>query len=294
MVSFATAKLPVPESWDEFEDIVSDIIQIAWKDPFSIRNGRLGQRQDGVDIYGKPHYLNGKYAGVQCKNKEISKKEVEEEIIKAEKFKPSLEEYIIATTSKRDSSIQEDVRLIDEERTSEKKFSVRVLFWEDICLKLAESEELMIKHFPQFMNRTSSIERIKRKIMESKVDDWIISEDQKTYTYKSDTNLFLQAESSESLETFGEPWVRGFPDPNAYPKHYLVFYGNSKIDKLWAVDVDGGRCTIPYPKNANDLTITRYQYKLGEIINGLIYGRTGLFNTFDDFLRRAKIKVLEK
>lgn len=293
MPSFTTADLPKPKSWEEFEEIVSDVAKMIWKDELVTRNGRLGQKQKGVDIYGKPAYLKGAYSGIQCKNSEISLKEVKEIIELADEFKPSLKELIIAITSDNDSKLQEEVRIIDEERVKTNKFSVRILFWGDLHLMLSENEELMNKHFPQFMNRTSSIERIKRKIMESKVDDWVISEDQKTYTYKSDTNLFLQAESSELLETFGEPWAKGFPDPNAYPDHYLVFYGNSKIDKLWAVSVDGGRCTIPYPKNANNLTITRYQYKLGEIINGLIYGRTKRFNTFDDFLTRAKIKTLD-
>ena len=172
MPSFATADLPKPKSWDEFEDIVSDIIQIAWKDPFSIRNGRLGQKQNGVDIYGKPSYLNGKYAGVQCKNKDISKIEIEEEIKKAEKFKPSLKEFIITTTSKRDSSIQEETRLIDIERVDKDNFSIKILFWEDICLKLAENEDLMIKHFPQFVEKSASLENIYKKIMMSGVSDW--------------------------------------------------------------------------------------------------------------------------
>lgn len=293
MVSFTTAKFPEPKSWDGFENIVSDIIQIAWKDPFSIRNGRPGQGQDGVDIYGKPYYLNGNYSGVQCKNTEkISKKEIEKEIKKAEDFKPPIKEYIIVTTSKRDSSIQEVVRLIDKERVNEGKFSVRILFWEDVCLKLAESEELMIKHFPQFIEKSTSLESIRKKIMESSIGDWEVSEDLRIYVYKKDTDLTIRKESFEESRSFKEPWLENFPDSHGHTDQHKIFYKNTPIKDLFMVEVDGGRCSIPYP-HPIDHTINKYDYKLGKIINDLIYGRSRPPFDFDGYLNKAKIKVIE-
>jgi hypothetical protein len=293
MVSFTTAKLPIPKSWDEFEDIISDIIQIAWKDPFSIRNGRLGQSQNGVDIYGKPHYLKGKYSGVQCKARKISKSEIESEITKTKDFKPNLDEYIIATTSKRDSAIQEEVRLIDEKRVGEKKFSVRILFWEDICLKLSENEELMIKHFPQFIGKTASIDSIYKKIISSDASDWTFDDIGGIYIYKKDTDLTIRRKGLENSSSFSEEWVKRFPDPKAYTDEHIIYYGNTPIKRIYLANVDGARCSVPYP-HTEDKTITFYQYKLGKIINDSFYGRDRAPHDFDSYLKRAKITALKE
>ena len=291
MPSFATADLPKPKSWDEFEDIVSDIIQIAWKDPFSIRNGRLGQKQKGVDIYGKPSYLNGKYAGVQCKNKDISKIEIEKEIKKAEKFKPPLKEFIITTTSKRDSSIQEETRLIDIERVNKDKFSVKILFWEDICLKLAENEDLMIKHFPQFVEKSASLENIYKKIMMSEFSDWKFEDIGGIYVYKKDANLTIRREGFENSRPFEEEWVKKFADPKGRTDEHVIFYANTPIERIYLVSVDGARCSIPYP-NLKEMSITKYQYKLGKIINDSFCSRA-LYD-FEGYLDKAGIKVKEE
>ncbi len=292
MPSFATTDLPKPKSWEEFENIVADAIKLVWGDNLATRNGRLGQKQEGIDIYGKPIFLKGGYAGVQCKDSQISIKDIEEMINLAEKFKPALKDFIIATSSSHDSKIQEEVRLIDEKRTASGKFGIRILFWEDICLKLAESDDLMVKHFPQFVIRHSSLENIKKRIMESEPNDWNVSGDLKIYTYKKDAQLFIKAEPFEQSHEFQGEWLKNFPDQHGTTDHYLVFYGNSEIDKLWAVSVDGGRCTIPYPHSINN-SITSYQYKLGKIINDLIYSRMMPFG-FDSYLRRAGIFVIEE
>ena len=46
-----------------FEDIVWDIYTRKWNDPDAQRYGRTGQPQQGVDVYGRPAELDGRYAG---------------------------------------------------------------------------------------------------------------------------------------------------------------------------------------------------------------------------------------
>src|SRR5262249_2693605 len=65
MVTPATSHLDPPKSWDELEDICADLFGREWQDNNTTRYGRQGQRQNGVDIYGRPG--RKKYAGVQCK-----------------------------------------------------------------------------------------------------------------------------------------------------------------------------------------------------------------------------------
>ena len=67
MPTIASSELPVPKSWDEFEDICADLFGRIWNDHNIVRYGRMGQRQHGVDIRGQ--LPAGGIAGVQCKRK---------------------------------------------------------------------------------------------------------------------------------------------------------------------------------------------------------------------------------
>ena len=106
------------KSWDEFEDIVTDVAKVKWKNPNVTRYGRSGQRQNGIDILGDPFYISNGYAGIQCKNfdKELTLKHINEEIQKAESFNPSIQEYIFAFTDKRDVKVQAELMELSIER----------------------------------------------------------------------------------------------------------------------------------------------------------------------------------
>lgn len=155
MPSPTTTNLPRPKSWDEFEDICADVLKRIWDDPYIVRNGRLGQRQHGVDCYGLPKHLNGasikKYAGVQCKEIEaLTIKVIEEEVEKAKEFKPHLIEYLVMTTAPRDATLQEEVR------TKSWPFDhVQIIFWEDISLELSGHDDLLQKHFSGWVKVTT-------------------------------------------------------------------------------------------------------------------------------------------
>ena len=263
----------MPKSWDEFEDISADIIKKFWRSDYITRNGRSGQRQNGVDIFGKPSKFKGDYCGVQCKNKNMTITEIKEEIIKAENFKPSLKEFIFSIGSERDVGLQEEIRILDSERIKEDKFSVQALFWEDICLILSEYPDLMEKHFPQFIEKQSSLKSIVQKIMDSSVSDWLFDDEEGTYTFKKDTGLTIKRDESENERGFDEEWVKRFPDPKAYVSYHKIFYNSSLIKKIFLVAVDGYRMYIPLPK-INNLTINKFQYQIGRIINDS-YGGSG-------------------
>ncbi len=158
MPTVPQSELPKPESWNEFEDIVADLYTRTWDDPQTQRYGRSGQEQQGVDIYGRPAHLQGRYAGVQCKRYDegrLTRKKIEAEIAKAERFSPPLAEYTIATTDRRDSKLQQIVRQIDEERLAAGKFSVHVIFWEDLCGQLSHpaNNDLLLKHYADWAHR---------------------------------------------------------------------------------------------------------------------------------------------
>ncbi|WP_024768068.1 hypothetical protein [Aquimarina macrocephali] len=76
-----------------------------------MRNGRSGQAQARIDVYGIP-YGEDSYLGIQCKGKDeytakqLTEKEIQQEIEKAKNFEPSLKKMYFATTAVRDASVQ--------------------------------------------------------------------------------------------------------------------------------------------------------------------------------------------
>ncbi|WP_312329853.1 hypothetical protein [Atlantibacter hermannii] len=150
MVTSTTAHLPIPKSWDEFEDICKDAFSLRWNSPDLQRHGRSGQKQDGVDIYGHDHLAD--FVGIQCKNTHsgINKSVIDEEILKAEKFRPELDALYIATTAPRDTEIQRHARDVSEARKKGNKFPVNVVFWDDLTLDLSRDDTVIRKHFPMF------------------------------------------------------------------------------------------------------------------------------------------------
>lgn len=150
----STSDLPKPKSWDEFEDIVWEIYTRRWQDSHAQRYGRSGQAQNGIDIYGQQNH-SGNYIAVQCKryeDKKLNLQTIVAEITKAEGFSSPISEYIIATTTSRNTKIQDSIRLLNEERKEENKFAVYVSFWEDICSYLAEpsNHDLLKKYYSEW------------------------------------------------------------------------------------------------------------------------------------------------
>ncbi|NVK55439.1 MAG: hypothetical protein HWE26_07480 [Alteromonadaceae bacterium] len=152
MPTIASSLVPPPKSWDEFEDITLAAAKLRWSSSGFERNGRAGQKQDGVDVFG---YDGDCHIGLQCKNtvKGVSIEIVLDEVAKAEKFEPSLDLLYIATTAPRDGALQKQVRLLSKERRDDGAFRVGMLFWDDICQDLATDDEIFFAHFPQFRGK---------------------------------------------------------------------------------------------------------------------------------------------
>ena len=108
MPNFLNSQVPPPRHWQDFEDMCCDLWREIWDDRNTQKNGRQGQSQNGVDVYGRPNQGQS-WAGVQCKGKDnyadksLTEKEVEEEVTKAKSFEPPLSEFIIASTGPKES-----------------------------------------------------------------------------------------------------------------------------------------------------------------------------------------------
>ena len=115
-MQFRAKQIAPPKEWGTFEDLCHALFKQVWEDPLAQKNGRRGQAQCGVDIFGSLNGGSESYWGVQCKGKDSnygSKAEWSEvltEIAKAEKFSPKLDKWIFATTAPADATLQNAAR----------------------------------------------------------------------------------------------------------------------------------------------------------------------------------------
>ena len=153
MPTFHGLQIPPPENWEDFESLCCDLWREIWKDPNTKKHGRQGQKQHGVDVYGRPNQKQ-QWAGVQCKekdnyqNKKLTQSEVEEEVENAKGFQPPLSEFIIATTGPKDAKIDQLTREITEDHLARGLFPVTVWAWKDIRDRLPDFETVMRKQAP--------------------------------------------------------------------------------------------------------------------------------------------------
>lgn len=126
-----------PENWQDFEELCKILWEEIWDCPEIKKNGRSGQNQKGVDIYGIPKG-EIKYYGIQCKGKDeyikssLTEKEIMIEIEKAKQFLPALKKFYFATTANKDERIEEFIRLKNVEHIEQGIFEVHLFCWEDI------------------------------------------------------------------------------------------------------------------------------------------------------------------
>jgi hypothetical protein len=142
----AKKQLRKPENWEDFESLCKKLWGEIWECKEIKKNGRKGQIQNGVDVYGIPKGESS-YYGIQCKgkdeysHKQLSKEEIEREINLARSFKPPLKSLYLATTANKDSEIEEYVRIRDSDNRKEGLFEIHIFSWEDIVDLIDENRE---------------------------------------------------------------------------------------------------------------------------------------------------------
>ncbi|MDD5036527.1 MAG: hypothetical protein PHE55_17420 [Methylococcaceae bacterium] len=154
-MQFRAKQIAPPKEWGTFEDLCHALFKCVWQDPLAQKNGRRGQAQHGVDVFGSPNADRRSYWGVQCKGKESnysSKAEWSEvlaEVAKAERFSPKLDKWIFATTAPADAKLQKTARELSVERRAKGLFSVDVLAWEEIQALMVSEPEVIAEFYPE-------------------------------------------------------------------------------------------------------------------------------------------------
>ena len=114
MSQVAATQITKPTDEQAFERACVILFRGLLNDPNVQTNGRRGQRQNGVDIFGFRNQNSAHAVGVQCKLKgpdaELTEREIEDEVKKALTFVPPLREYFIVTTGPDDTDLQRAAR----------------------------------------------------------------------------------------------------------------------------------------------------------------------------------------
>ena len=154
-MDFLDKQIAPPKSWEKFEDLSCALFAAVWEQPAAQKNGRQGQAQNGVDVYGQPKNAENRWHGVQCKGKnsaldaKVTKDEFDKELKKAETFEPQLSHWTLATTAPNDATLQKHVRKVSAARTKSGKFPVEIMFWETMLGKLSEQPFVLRQFYPE-------------------------------------------------------------------------------------------------------------------------------------------------
>ena len=164
MTEFSSTSFPKPLNWQDFERHCRVLFEFILRDPNVQLNGRAGQSQNGVDIWGKRDGRADHWVGVQCKGKNddyhgtVTEKELRNEVEKARGFKPHLSEFILVTTAPDDAKIQEIARCITQENEATgKPMEVNVWGWGTLQSRISQSDSAIKAFYPDALLSTDKI-----------------------------------------------------------------------------------------------------------------------------------------
>lgn len=155
MVDHSSVQIPPPSNWQDFEHCTRILFECLLGDPNTQLNGRTGQSQCGVDVFGQRLTDEGHWVGVQCKGKDsgyggfVSESELRKEVNKAKSFEPPIKEFILVTTARNDVSIQQVARILtDELQQQDQSFTVSVWGWEEIQSRIVAHPDALAAFHP--------------------------------------------------------------------------------------------------------------------------------------------------
>ena len=256
----APVQICKPSNWQDFETLCMKLWGAIWNCEDSIKkNGRNGQKQQGIDIWGqKPS--ESLYSGIQCKlksnNKNLSIQELDKEIGYAQYYKDSLQRLIIATTANKDTKIEEYVRTINRKHKECGLFEVYLFCWDDIVDKMIDYPSV----YDWYLGKINGYQEYNLTVMfesEDKTKLIIKPEYEKVITrfVLQNNPKYLQfQEARKNLEKFSKPVE--------VLKNITAYRTKETIDKTWCkvpicilnaghISVDIVKCKIDC--NSNDV-----------------------------------------
>lgn len=160
-MDFIDKQIAPPKSWEKFEELTRALFASVWNDQIAQKNGRVGQAQNGVDVYLTPSHDSSSVYGIQCKGKDAlygaraTIAEFDAELAKAESFEPKLSKWVFVTTAANDAKLQKHVRKVSRERLKNGKFPVHVIGWETVHALLDQNRSVVAQFYPEHVDAPS-------------------------------------------------------------------------------------------------------------------------------------------
>ena len=169
-------------------------------------------------------------------------------------------------------------------------FSVAILI--EPKLKEIEDKDKIIKS----KVKISTFEDIESILGTSHPKEWLYDDTNGIFTYKLnvDLNINIRDDVQGNGDAFEEDWTKKFSDPSATKIIVRVFHRGSFVKEFLYVFVDGYRNILPVPRTPKDLTISKFKYNLGRIMN-CTYSPNLKYNLieYDIKLKMAGIQIRE-
>jgi len=156
MALTAGTELKRPDTYQVFETQCMKLGKVMINARTMNKNGRRGQAQKGVDVWGRRDNNVDHIVGIQCKQKgfgqELEEKEVREEWEQALTFVPPIEEFFILTTADNDAKMEELARVLSVGllKTTGRSVSFDIWGWGRICDELIDYPDLIKAFDPDY------------------------------------------------------------------------------------------------------------------------------------------------
>ncbi|MCJ8212211.1 hypothetical protein [Aeromonas veronii] len=156
------------KDWKDWEDISRYIMQYIIKTKHRVnvnyeRYGSQGQKQHGVDLISMDPVA--KFIVAQCKHLSgnLTWKTIACELKKTDKYPNKISEYIVLTTGKRDTSVQDALNSYGGVyiRPDKEKFTVRVMYFDEFNVWNIIPINLLQRFFPDIISQLSESALIK-------------------------------------------------------------------------------------------------------------------------------------
>jgi hypothetical protein len=148
----STARLPLPKDEDEFDNIVRDALSLRLSDPSFKRYGRSGQNQHGIDGLAEESGPNAGIAWQATLQQADLLGKLKRDLSKLDESALAVRHLLLCVGAPRDTKLRDDVADLSRIRGLDKKCSLEVLFWDDLCLDLSGDRAAIERHFPTFVN----------------------------------------------------------------------------------------------------------------------------------------------
>lgn len=222
-----------PENWQDFETLCKKLWGEIFEIPHEIKkNGRSGQAQHGVDVYGIPKGET-KYVGIQCKGKDdytdakLTESEVDSEINKSKNFKPKLGTLIFATTANKDAKIEEYIRL----KNDENDFKILLFCWEDIADLIEENRNTHDWYVKNLMHKTNYDFRVLFNDFQEQITlKPVLSKEITKFVYTEKTPEQILKETQELSDEIRESLAN---IGKIHTKFQPLFHQSDTINKSW-------------------------------------------------------------